>query len=180
MTEKDYYRGKKTILSSEVAALAKCLQLEKEVEDGELFFDMDFGPTSEDDEEGNKCSLYCKGVKPQSHPDPSNVAWRRPSEYLDPDQKAQFISGDASSNEVKQGALGDCWFIGAMSVLATRDELIRGGTDGIAPEMSRLIDNEAATVLSMGVFPPIFHRFRYKGIYCLRFFKEFACDPREG
>lgn len=174
MTEKDYYRGKKTILSSEVAALAKCLQLEKEVEDGELFFDMDFGPTSEDDEEGNKCSLYCKGVKPQSHPDPSNVAWRRPSEYLDPDQKAQFISGDASSNEVKQGALGDCWFIGAMSVLATRDELIRGGTDGIAPEMSRLIDNEAATVLSMGVFPPIFHRFRYKGIYCLRFFKEFA------
>ena len=53
LSENDYYRGKKTILNSEVAALAKCLQLEKEVEDGELFFDMEFGPTSEDDEEGS-------------------------------------------------------------------------------------------------------------------------------
>ena len=84
MTENDYYRKKKTILNSEVAALAKCLQLEKEVADGEVFFDMEFGPTSEDDDEGSRCSMYCKGVKPQSHPDPANVAWRRPSEYLDP------------------------------------------------------------------------------------------------
>jgi hypothetical protein len=61
-----------------------------------------------------------------------------------------------------------------MSVLATRDELIRGGTDYVRPEMKSLIDNEIATLLSMGVFPPIFHRFRFKGIYCLRFFKEFA------
>ena len=60
-----------------------------------------------------------------------------------------------------------------MSVLATRDDLIRGGTDYVRPEMKQLIDNEMAQLLSMGVFPPIFHRFREKGIYCLRFFKEF-------
>ena len=60
-----------------------------------------------------------------------------------------------------------------MSVLATRDELIRGGTDYVRPEMKQLVDSEIATTLSMGVFPPIFHRFRHKGIYCLRFFKEF-------
>ena len=113
-------------------------------------------------------------MKPQSHPEPDSVAWRRPSEYLPEGTEGQFIAGDASSNEVKQGALGDCWFIGALSVLATRDELIRGGTDYVRPEMKQLIDSEMAQLLSMGVFPPIFHRFRAKGIYCLRFFKEFA------
>lgn len=100
----------------------------------------------------------------------------RPSEYLDPDDPEMtpgFIKGDASANEVKQGALGDCWFIGAMSVLATRDELVRGGTDYLSPQMERLIDNDIATLLSMGVFPPLFHRFRFKGIWCMRFFKDF-------
>ena len=49
LTEKDYYRNKQTILNSEVAALAKCLQLESELGD-DVFFDMEFGPTSEDDD----------------------------------------------------------------------------------------------------------------------------------
>ena len=47
--ERDYYRNKKTILNSEVAALAKCLQLENELGD-DVFFDMEFGPTSDDDD----------------------------------------------------------------------------------------------------------------------------------
>ena len=48
-------------------------------------------------------------------------------------KEGKFLQGDASSNEVKQGALGDCWFIGALSVLATRDELLRGGADLVPP-----------------------------------------------
>jgi len=80
--------------------------------------------------------------------------------------------GDASANEVKQGALGDCWFIGALSVLATRDELLRGSVETVAPELVNLIDADIAGMLSTGVFPPIFHKFRTKGIYVLRFFKD--------
>ena len=135
--EVDFYRNKETILNSEVAALAKCLQLEQELQDT-VFFDLEFGPKSDDDDEGSKCSLYCNGVKPQSHPDPENIAWRRPSEYLDEGVVGKFISGDASSNEVKQGALGDCWFIGAMSVLATRDDLLRGGGEYNDPRLKNL------------------------------------------
>jgi len=67
----DHYRGLETILNSEVAALAKCLQLVAEMEPGQMFFDKDFGPQSADDEEGKAASMYCNGVKPQSHPDPA-------------------------------------------------------------------------------------------------------------
>lgn len=45
--------------------------------------------------------MYFNGVKPQSHPDPENVDFLRPSEYLDEGKRAQFVKGDASANEVK-------------------------------------------------------------------------------
>lgn len=170
---KDYFRGVDTILNSEIAALKKAIILSAEVEaSGEPFFDNDFGPQSVDDIRGSALSMYCQEKPPQSHPDPNNVEWLRPSEYLDEGLVGKFVKGDASANEVKQGALGDCWFIGALSVLATRDELLRGSVESIAPELVNLIDSDIAGMLSTGVFPPIFHKFRTKGIYVLRFFKD--------
>ena len=62
--DEDYYRRKTTILNSEVAALARCLALEAKLKDGDMFFDVEFGPASDDDEEGSKRSLYCKGITP--------------------------------------------------------------------------------------------------------------------
>lgn len=56
-------------------------------------------------------------------------------------------------------------------MLATRDELLRGAVEHVPKEMVDLIDPEIATMLSSGVFPPIFHKFRLWGIYVLRFFK---------
>ena len=56
-------------------------------------------------------------------------------------------------------------------MLATKDELLRGAVERVPKEMVKLIDAEIANMLSSGVFPPIFHKFRLKGIYVLRFFK---------
>ena len=88
-------------------------------------------------------------------------------------QKAQFVDDGAASNDCIQGSLGDCWLISAMSVLVTRDELLVGGRQGLELDKDMIVDKEIATLLSQGVYPPIFHRFRSKGLYVIRIFKNF-------
>ena len=56
-------------------------------------------------------------------------------------EEPKFIDDGLAANDVKQGKLGDCWFIGALSVIATRDELLRGGNmKKIAAENGELGD----------------------------------------
>jgi hypothetical protein len=49
LTESDYYRGVKTILNSEKAALAAAIALYKKVKNGDYWRDPDFGPTDDDE-----------------------------------------------------------------------------------------------------------------------------------
>lgn len=74
-------------------------------------------------------SLYYTGETPSGHVEVEEITWERPEDYLadgDEELNIGFVKGDAAANEVKQGRLGDCWFISALSVIAGRDELIRG------------------------------------------------------
>ena len=105
------------------------------------------------------------------------IEWMRPKEFIDDKTKTgAFLSEDAGSNDVCQGQIGDCWFIGAMSVLATRDELLYGGaaTAGSLIRPGMMVDKNMAQMFSSGVYPPIFQKFRSHHIYVLRFFKEYA------
>ena len=79
---------------------------------------------------------------------------------------AQFFSDGIESNDVIQGCLGDCWFIFALSLLAIKDYLLRGEFNG---EMlgDKNLDSEEYSILSTGIYPPIFHSFRKKGIFSL-------------
>eukprot|EP00742_Colponemidia_sp_Colp-10_P006128 GILJ01006558.1.p1 GENE.GILJ01006558.1~~GILJ01006558.1.p1 ORF type:complete len:814 (-),score=130.82 GILJ01006558.1:164-2605(-) len=83
------------------------------------YIDVDFPPSDK--------SLY---------PDPSNppaetvVHWRRPEEFfsVDPARKETTIDifvADIEPNDIKQGSLGDCWFMCALSALAERPELVK-------------------------------------------------------
>jgi calpain, invertebrate len=102
--------------------------------------------------------------------------WKRPEDICKEnsiEEKPAFFKGDASSNDVRQGAIGDCWFIGALSVLATRDELIVGAGSSPMVKKGMMIDKQIASYFSMGVFPPLFHKYATRGIYVMRFFKEF-------
>ena len=40
-------------------------------------------------------------------------------------------------------------------------------------DTNMIIDKEIASLLSKGVYPPIFHRYRSRGIYVIRIYKDF-------
>ena len=71
----------------------------------------------------NKESLYGEGAIPPRSPRDTNVEWYPLTEISD---CAQFFSDGIESNDIIQGCLGNYWFISALSVLATKDYLLRG------------------------------------------------------
>ncbi|CAG9315691.1 unnamed protein product [Blepharisma stoltei] len=150
-----------TILNSEIATLKRCVELLEKLKKGK-FKDPDFGP---EQEKGGAFCLYWNGVPPGSNYPPSEeLEWVAPSDHYD----CSFIKEGISTNDVIQGSLGDCWFIGALCVLATRDNLVRGSIESLSNPNE--ITAENALGVSKGVYPPIFHCFAKKGLYVLRFF----------
>jgi calpain, invertebrate len=176
VTEEDLFQGCSTMLTSEKAALAQVAAIYSDLKAKGIkkYVDPDFGAKDAKDEAGSIAAMYKEGKIPcPGYPEPSTVKWVHADEICEPDTVPQFIDDGAGANDVKQGALGDCWFISALSVLATRDELLVGGMQGMQYDPDMIIDKAMASQLSMGVYPPIFHRFRLRGIYVLRFFKNF-------
>jgi hypothetical protein len=45
--------------------------------------------------------------------------------------------------------------------------------EGLEYDPDMIVDKEISTNLSKGIFPPIFHKFRSRGIYVLKYFKDF-------
>lgn len=176
LTEDDCFLGCPTMLTSEKAALAKVTQLYKAAKKGgkaaKRYIDPDFGPKSKTDEIGGAMAMYKTGEAPRKgYTKPSQVEWV----HADKLAKAppQFVDDGVASDDCVQGTLGDCWLISAMSVLATRDELLIGGRRGMELDPDMIVGADLAALLSNGVYPPIFHRFRTMGLYVIRIFKDF-------
>lgn len=83
----------------------------KQVRAGSLWTDPDFSPTD--------ASLHGKG-KPRPPSMAAVVAWLRPDEFapLPAGSTHALIVGDAAAGDVVQGALGDCYLLGALSTVA--------------------------------------------------------------
>lgn len=151
-----------TILNSEEAALKKCEELFFSIPKNELFIDNDFGSIN------TKKSLYINAI-PSNQFSPDDIDWYH---IKDISQNPSFMESYNSANEVIQGALGNCWFISALAVIASKDYLLRGEFNETILD-DGVIDEEEVKMLSCGVYPPIFHHFRSKGIYCFKFYKNY-------
>lgn len=174
LKDSDYFvNGDKkymTILNSEDAAIKKCEEIYNSLGEKEKFIDNEFGSLPNDGGKQNKISLYSNDPVPAGNPNPSLIEWYPLTQIC---EDAKFFADGTESNDVVQGSLGDCWFVSALSVIATKDYLLRGE---FSPNIldDGEIDDEENVMLSTGVYPPIFHSFRKKGIFCFRFFKNFA------
>ena len=158
-----------TILNSEDAAIKKCEELMESLGNSK-WLDPDFGPQPNDKGKGSKISIFGDlGSASSLNLRPEYIEWYTIKEI---NENATFFYDGTESNDVMQGALGDCWFISALSVIATKDYLLRGEFDKRILDDGK-IDEEEIKMMSEGIYPPIFHNFATKGIYCLRFFKNF-------
>jgi len=73
--------------------------------------------------EDNEISLssYLSACRTSYTVPSSQVKWHRPSQISE--QPELFCDG-AHSSDIIQGRLGDCWFLGALSCVATREDLL--------------------------------------------------------
>lgn len=174
LDEKDYFQGSPSMFNSEKAALSKAREIYKQLkrDKKDRFIDNDFGPKMGD--EGGAFSLYRDGQTcPKGYPTPAEIQWVFSDALCDRGDAPQFLDDSAAADDCVQGKIGDCWLISAMSALAARDELIVGGMEGLELDPDMIVDKKIACSLSNGVFPPIFHKYRAKGLYVLRIFKNF-------
>ena len=160
----------KTILNSEDAAIKTCEELMESLENELKWEDPEFGPQKNDNGQGSKNAIYGEyGTAESLGVNVDNISWYGIKEI---NEDATFFYDGTESNDVMQGALGDCWFISALSVIATKDYLLRGEFNKSILEDGK-IDEEEIKMMSEGIYPPIFHSFATKGIYCFRFYKNF-------
>ena len=59
-----------------------------------------------------------------------------------------------------------------MASLAMRYNLLVGGIENMDYD-DMIVDKSIAMKCSEGIYPPIFHRYRSRGIYVIRIFKNF-------
>lgn len=84
----------------------------EQLEEGELFCDPDFPP-------GYRALFCSPGMSDQ------NVTWLRPQELLEEGQVPELMVDGVTRDDIKQGILGDCWFLSACAAVSQQDSCMK-------------------------------------------------------
>lgn len=168
----DYFMGNPTMFTDPMKCLKVCENYLQEIKDKDMkfFVDPTFGPTSKD---LSGYSSIAFGEGDGQLPRKEKVRWMRPYQ-ISPDVPPKFFNeSGVGSKDVQQGAIGNCWFVSALSVVATKKSLLRGViSEKFMKQPTETLGDEEASGLLKGVYPPLFHFLREYGIYVMRFFKN--------
>jgi len=128
--------------------------------------DTDFGPEDKEDPELTMQRYISDGklemIKPR------DVVWINSSKMA---PGVDFLKRSIQPHHIRDQNNSDV-FAAALSIVASREELICGGVPGLEIGPSMMVDRCIADAHSDAIYPPIFHKFREQGIYCLRFFER--------
>lgn len=100
--EEEYRDGRLGITTQE-----KIKKILGSLEDEKLFTDTDFP--------ADAAALFF------SDKDSSMITWKRPKDLVEEWQSPQLISDGATRDDIKQGILGDCWFLSACAAVSQRE-----------------------------------------------------------
>ncbi len=119
------------------------------------FIDFDFMP--------NDDALYKPISKRKMQGDPNAkkpwvVQWKRPADFMIDPERIRVFLGSISANDIKQGQLGDCWFLSTLAALTEFPKLIK---DLFLDDFVRGVVTEQGRKAG---YSPI-------GLYHLRFYK---------
>ena len=151
----------KTILNSEEAALAACEYLYNSLEENQTFIDHDFGSQTGDKDILNCFSNYFDIITSKTQIPVNRIEWYKPEDIA---KEPTIFKNIEKTNQVVQGNLGDSWLLSAFGILGSKEKSILSNFN-----LDDIV--QGTNNLSEGVYPPIFHFYRRKKIYCFRYFK---------
>jgi hypothetical protein len=83
-----------------------------------------------------------------------------------------FVRGTAKPADVIKSECDNSLMTRALRVIATRTDLLLGGPKDTSLESYLLMNKRLSAQCSDGLFPPIFHKYRAKGIYCIKLYQS--------
>ena len=122
-TEEEYWD---TIFTDEWACWEYCLDTASKLDS--FWRDHEFGPTKADPA-GIRSIIGNESNPPPGLPDESEITWSTFEDVLKATQskeKANFMEGDLTGNDVVQGKLGNCWYVSSLSIIASNQEYLKG------------------------------------------------------